>query len=108
MGNVPEPGGVEHVGRRAHMIEPATVWRELLRSDDLIELGMRAHAKRQSLHPGQIVTYSFTDPSQVPRGDGAAVRVVFDPQSPSFDALEESKDAEAIVPVCVPGTTATE
>jgi 2-iminoacetate synthase ThiH len=81
---------------------------ELLESEDLIALGMRAHAKRQALHPAEIVTYSFIEAVRVPADDGAAVRVVFDPQSPSFDPLEESKDAEAIVPVCVPGTTAAE
>jgi 2-iminoacetate synthase ThiH len=106
MGHVPQSGGFGHAGRSALMTRQDAL--ELFRSNDLIELGMRAHGKRQSLHPAQIVTYSIIDRSQNPSGKGAAVRVLFDPQNPSLDQLEELEDAEAIVPACVPGTTATE
>jgi 2-iminoacetate synthase ThiH len=80
---------------------------ELLKSDELIELGMRAHAKRQSLHPAEIVTYSVRSNDHESL-NSAAVRVMFDPGDPALAQLDEFQGASAIVPVCVPGTTATE
>ena len=70
---------------------------ELLTSEDLIELGMRAYAERHRLHPGWIVTYCL-DPA-------ASSREILDWQDAQLEALNSRL---ALVPVCPAGKTAVD
>jgi 2-iminoacetate synthase ThiH len=77
---------------------------DLLANHDLVELGIRAYAERQRRHPDGIVTYCM----DAPLNNELAVRLVFDPATPSLHELDGLGETEAIVPVCVPGATAAE
>jgi 2-iminoacetate synthase ThiH len=74
---------------------------ELVKSTDLVEVGMRADAERQRRHPGRIVTYCLDS-------DMCPDRVVLDLEHKDGLLLDGLSGSVSIAPICAPGRTAVD